>query len=328
MPKYEKNEAKEWIKQNLTGDIPSMITCFKEDGEVDYEAMRYNFRHILEFGTEGYAVNAMAGEQSSLTKEEKKKILELAVEEGQRNKVPVMTSVVEGSLADVMERVRHAEDIGADAVWLEGPVGTNPSDESLYQWYKYVADRVNIGIAIFNKEMGPRYVARLAAECPNIISKKTVPPLICIELLQALKEFKTEITLFMPFHSAFPCVLSGLIPPELASFVNGDRYIYNSRTDQPATKCWELAKKGELKKAAELFYGEPLRSRIEYITAKFRRDNTPAQSSGIVDISLYKYWHELIGLRGGPCRLPYLPPSAVDKRQLKANLIRLEYIEK
>ena len=253
MLKYKKNEAKEWIKQNLTGDIPTMITCFKEDGEVDYEAMRYNFRHILKFGTEGYAINAFAGEQDSLNKEEKKKILELAVEEGQRNKVYVMTSII-GCLPDVMERLKHAEDIGADAVWLGGPPSPGLSEEGTYQWYKYIADRVNIALAIFNTAspfpLGAFSVAKLAAECPNIVSLKPCPPPICEEVIQALKEFKTEITLFMPFHGAFPSLLAGLIPPELASFANGDRFMYNTRTDQPATECWNLAKKGQLEIAA------------------------------------------------------------------------------
>jgi dihydrodipicolinate synthase/N-acetylneuraminate lyase len=330
MPKYKKKEAKEWIKQYFTGDIPTMITCFKENGEVDYEAMRHNFRHILKFGTEGYAVNAFAGEQDSLTKEEKKKILELTVEEAQRNKVFAMTSVI-GCLADVMERVKHAEDLGADAVWLAGPPGRAVSEEGVYQWYKYIADRVNIALAIFYNAISPWTVARLAAECPNIVSKKTVPPNICVEIMQALKAFKTEITLFMPFHSAFPSVLAGIIPPELASFVNADRYVYNTTTDHPATKCWELAKKGELEKAAELFYGEPLTSRREWINTRLRGgdiNNNFAESMGVVDMPLFKYWHELMGFRGGPCRLPLLPPTAEAKRQLKADMIRLGYIEK
>jgi dihydrodipicolinate synthase/N-acetylneuraminate lyase len=121
-----------------------------------------------------------------------------------------------------------------------------------------------------------------------------------------------------------------MIPPELASFVNADRYMYNTPTDKPATKCWELAKKGELKKAAEMFYGEKLTSRREYITKNLRRPdlNTPAQSIGICDIPLFKYFHELLGFRGGPCRLPYMPTTDEKKRQLKTDMIKLGYFEK
>jgi 4-hydroxy-tetrahydrodipicolinate synthase len=328
MPKYKKKDAKEWIKNNFTGDIPTMITCFKENGDIDYEAMRYNFRHILKFGTEGYAVNAYVGEQDSLTKEEKMKILELAVEEAQRNKVYAMTSVI-GPLEDVLERIKHAENMGADAVWLGGPPCAGLNEEGTYQWYKYIADRVDIACACFNTQrvfpLGPRNVARLAAECPNIVSLKTVPPSLCWDILKALKEYKTELTLFMPFHSAFSCVLSGVVPPELSSFVNGDRYIYNTIKDQPATKCWELAKKGELQKAADLYYGEPLNSRREYINKNFRKNNTPFNSSGVVDFPLFKYWHELVGFRGGSCRLPLLPPGEEKKAQLRADLIKLGY---
>jgi 4-hydroxy-2-oxoglutarate aldolase len=323
--KYKKKEAKEWIQENFTGDIPTMITSFKENGEVDYDAMRFNFRHILKFGTDGYAVNAYAGEQDALTEEEKIKIFELTVEEAHRNKVFAMTSVI-GCLEDTLERIKHAEDIGGDAVWLSGPPGApGLSEEGVYQWYKYIADRTNIALAIFYSDnISPRTVARLAAECPNIVSKKTCPPSLAEAML---REMKAQ-TLFMPFHSAFTCVLAGLVPPKLASFVNADLYAYNTTTDHIGKKCWELAKKGDLKKAADMFYSEPLNSRREWMIT-LRGENNPYHSSGIAKIPIWKYWHELMGFRGGIyCRLPYLPPTAAEKRKMKADMIRLGYLGK
>ncbi|MFC1901970.1 dihydrodipicolinate synthase family protein [Chloroflexota bacterium] len=328
MLKYEKKEAKKWVKENLTGCVPTMTTVFTEDEDVDYEGMRYNFRNILKFDAEGYAVNAMAGEVYALTKEEKKNILELAVEEAQRNKVRVITSVID-SLPEALERVKHAEAVGADAVWLSPPMQMDLNEEGVIQWYKYIADRVNIALAIFNiANLGPGSVARLAAECPNIVSLKTCPPLIAAEVLKALREANTEITLFMPMHSGFVCVLAGMIPPEYASYVNGERWAYNTEKDKSATKCWELAKKGELVKAAEIFYGEPLVRRRTYFDKKFRPKNTPMASSGVSLVPLWKYWWELLGLRGGPCRLPLLPPTAEEKLEVKAAMIELGYIEK
>jgi dihydrodipicolinate synthase/N-acetylneuraminate lyase len=330
--KYKKKEAKEWIKENFTGDIPTLPTWFKENGEVDYDAMRFNFRHILKFGTEGYAVNAYAGEQNSLTKEEKFKIFELTVEEAHRNKVLAMTSVIE-PLEVALERIKHAEAIGGDAVWLSGPPGRNVSDDAVYQWYKYIADRVNIALAVFYNNIKPMTLARLAAGCPNIVSKKTVPPDKVVSILQALKKYHTEVTLFMPFHSGFPCVLNGTVPPELASHVNADLYIYNTPADQVAKRCWDLAKKGELKKAAELYYGEPLHSRIQWFTNRFRggdATNNYADSKGIkADWPLYKYMHELLGFRGGTyCRWPHVRPTEEGKIQLKADMTRLRWIDK
>jgi dihydrodipicolinate synthase/N-acetylneuraminate lyase len=325
--KYKKKEAKEWIRENFTGDIPTLPTWFKENGEVDYDAMRFNFRHILKFGTDGYAVNANCGEHDALTKEEKMKILELAVEEAQRNKVVAMTSVV-GPMPDVLERIKRAEDVGADAIWLSGPQGRIENEEGVYQWYKYIADRVNIALAIFFNDISPRTVARLAAECPNIVSKKTCPPAMAEAMLRELKAYNTEITLFMTYHSAFTCVLAGLVPPRLASFVNADLYAYSTPNDHVGKKCWELAKKGDLKKAAEMFYGEPLTSRREWMNT-LRGENNPYHSMGIAKIPIWKYWHELMGFRGGTyCRLPHLPPTAAEKRKMKADMIRLGYLEK
>jgi dihydrodipicolinate synthase/N-acetylneuraminate lyase len=326
--KYKKKEAKEWIKENFTGDIPTLPTWFKENREVDYDAMRFNFRHILKFGTEGYAVNAYTGEQDALTKEEKLKILGLAVEEAHRNKVLAMTSVI-GPMGEVLERIKHAEDMGADAIWLSGPPGEpGLTEEGVYQWYKYISDRTNIALAIFYDNISPHTVARLAAECPNIVSKKTCPPSMTEAMLRELKTYNTEITLFMPFHSAFTIVLAGLVPPKLASFVNSDLYAYNTPSDHIGKKCWELAKKGELKKAADLFYGEPLNSRRDWMIT-LRGENNPYHSSGIAKIPLWKYWHELMGFRGSIyCRFPYLPPTAAEKRKMKADMIKLGYLEK
>ena len=89
MPKYTKKEAKAWAKEHLTGDIATQTTVFKEDLELDLEAMRDNYRRSLKFGTDGFLVNGQVGEHTSLTMDEKKKIAELAVEEGKKNKVPV-----------------------------------------------------------------------------------------------------------------------------------------------------------------------------------------------------------------------------------------------
>ena len=326
--KYKKKEAKEWIQENFTGDIPTLPTWFKENGEVDYEAMRFNFRHILKFGTDGYAVNAFCGEQDALTKEEKLKILELTVEEAKRNKVLAMTSVI-GPMGEVLERIKHAENLGADAIWLSGPPGApGLTEEGVYQWYKYIADRVNIALAIFYNDISPQMVARLAAECPNIVSKKTCPPSQTEAMLRELKARNTEITLFMPFHSAFTVVLAGLVPPRLASFVNADLYAYNTPDDHIGKKCWELAKKGDLKKAADLFYSEPLTGRREWMIT-LRGLNTPYQSAGIAKIPIWKYWHQLMGFRGSiTCRLPFLPPTAAEKRKMKADMVRLGYLEK
>lgn len=328
MLKYKKNEAKAWAKEHLTGDITTYPTIFRENGEVDLEAMRSNFQRSLKFGAEGFWVNGVVGEHFALTKEEKRKILELAVEEGAKNKVPVISAVTYGGIKDAMEMLKHAEDVGTDCVFLGGPTGETLSEESVYEWYKYIAERVNISLFIFNTStyhpLLPKYIAKLAAECPNIVGLKPLIPAFAGEVMRAFREAHTELLLYTPLSIRFLTVLSGIVPAELATSAGAYQHLLQNSEDQVATKCWQLAKQGELAKSGELYFST-VGPRADFLQAKLYNWVTIFQPTH--NIPLWKYWYELMGFHGGPTRMPYLPATLEAKRSLKEGLVRLGIIK-
>jgi dihydrodipicolinate synthase (EC 4.2.1.52) len=72
----------------LKGSIVALVTPFK-DGKIDEESFRNLVKWHLNSGTHGILVAGTTGESATLTKEEKKRLLEIALEEA-KGKVPVI----------------------------------------------------------------------------------------------------------------------------------------------------------------------------------------------------------------------------------------------
>src|SRR6266850_2773726 len=63
----------------LTGSVPPLITPFR-DGEVDYDAYARLVKFQIDHGTHGILVNGTTAEPTTLTVEERNRLVKLAVE--------------------------------------------------------------------------------------------------------------------------------------------------------------------------------------------------------------------------------------------------------
>ena len=77
---------------------------------------------------------------------------EIAVEEAQGDR-GVMVSCSDQSLDTVVELAKHAQAIGADYIVVHTPLlyfGAH-SDDTLYEYYRYIAEQVDIGVTLWNQ---------------------------------------------------------------------------------------------------------------------------------------------------------------------------------
>src|SRR5688500_9307293 len=97
-----------------------------EDYEVDESAWRNLLRYfirqpaVVERG--GLCINPEAGEIFYLTREEKRRVLEIAMEEA-GGKLPIIAGVFGLSTKDVVDNARDAKDLGAEALFVFPPQG-------------------------------------------------------------------------------------------------------------------------------------------------------------------------------------------------------------
>ena len=132
----------------LKGSIVALITPFdgenlSEDGYV--KLINYH----LENGTDGVVPGGTTGESPTLSHNEHKKIIEIAVKEC-KGKIPVVAGTGSNSTDEAIELSKFAEKAGSDALLVVTPYYNKPTQEGLYQHYKKINDSVGIPIIIYN----------------------------------------------------------------------------------------------------------------------------------------------------------------------------------
>ena len=132
----------------LKGSIVALITPFKDENlsEGDYVKL---INYHLENGTNGVVPGGTTGESPTLSHNEHKKIIEIAVKEC-KGKIPVVAGTGSNSTEEAIELSKFAEKAGSDALLVVTPYYNKPTQEGLYQHYKKINDNVGIPIIIYN----------------------------------------------------------------------------------------------------------------------------------------------------------------------------------
>ena len=132
----------------LKGSIVALITPF-ENNTLNEDVYRQLIHYHLENGTNGVVPGGTTGESPTLSHDEHKKIIEVAVKEC-NGKIPVIAGTGSNSTSEAIELSKFAEKAGSDALLVVTPYYNKPSQEGLFQHYKKINDNVGIPIIIYN----------------------------------------------------------------------------------------------------------------------------------------------------------------------------------
>ena len=132
----------------LKGSIVALITPFKND-ILNEDVYRKLIHYHIKNGTKGVVPGGTTGESPTLSHDEHKKIIEIAVQEC-KGKIPVIAGTGSNSTSEAIELSRYAEKAGSDALLVVTPYYNKPTQEGLYQHYKKINDNVGIPIIIYN----------------------------------------------------------------------------------------------------------------------------------------------------------------------------------
>ena len=115
----------------------SVVTPIR-DGDVDYDA----YAGLVEFqvarGSHGVLVNGTTSEPSTLTTDERNRLVDIAMETVQ-GKLPVVAATGSQSLAETQVLTRHAVAAGVDAVLIVTPYYIRPPQRGLIEYYLNIA---------------------------------------------------------------------------------------------------------------------------------------------------------------------------------------------
>lgn len=162
------------------GVFPAATTQFNSDFSINYEATQKVQDALIQDGVNGLIILGTCGENNSLLPEEKRRVLQNAVEVA-KGRVPVVAGVSELDTARAAEYARDAEKIGADGVMVLPAMVYVPREEELVAHFKMVAEATALPIMLYNNPPAYRVsvtesVLRALDGVKNIVAVKESAP--------------------------------------------------------------------------------------------------------------------------------------------------------
>jgi len=158
------------------GSMVALITPMTESGDIDNVALEALVAFHIESGTDVIVAMGTTGESATFSHKDHraavKQIIKLV-----NGKIPVIAGTGSNSTSEAVELTRAAKEDGADGALLVAPYYNKPSQEGLYQHYKYIAEQVAIPQLLYNVpgrtavDILPDTVERLS-EISNIVAIK------------------------------------------------------------------------------------------------------------------------------------------------------------
>ena len=159
----------------FSGSIPALVTPFAA-GRVDEEAFRVFVEWQITEGSSAIVPCGTTGEVATLSNEEQHRVFVLAVEQA-NGRVPVIAGCGSNNTATVLEHMRAAEDVGADAALIVIPYYNKPSQAGLVAHFKAITAASSLPIIVYNvpgRTVADISVATLAevAKLPSVVGIK------------------------------------------------------------------------------------------------------------------------------------------------------------
>ena len=126
----------------VTGSSTALITPFK-NGKLDEQKYADLIKRQINNGMDAICPVGTTGESATLTHDEHKRCIEIAVEVCKGTDTKVLAGAGSNATHEAIEIAKHAQSCGVDAIFSVSPYYNKPSQEGLYQHYKAIAEAVS-----------------------------------------------------------------------------------------------------------------------------------------------------------------------------------------
>ena len=155
----------------------ALVTPFKEDFSIDYEALINLVNYHLDNGADFFCILATTSESPCLSHEEKNE-LTTVIKRVVNGRVPILKYCGGNNTAAVVEEIKTTDWSGIDGILSICPYYNKPSQEGLYQHFKAIAKASPLPIVLYNVpgrvgvNMTAETTVRIASEFPNVVAIK------------------------------------------------------------------------------------------------------------------------------------------------------------
>ena len=155
----------------------ALITPFREDGSIDFDALSRLLDFQLENGTDYIVALGTTAETPTLCKNEKAEVVRFIVEKVNGRK-PVVMGIGGNNTAELAEDLRKTDFKGISAILSVTPYYNKPTQEGLFQHYCALSQASPLPIILYNVpgrtgvNMTAETTLRIARTCSNVIAVK------------------------------------------------------------------------------------------------------------------------------------------------------------
>ena len=133
---------------HLIGMGVALVTPFKHNGEVDFEALSKIVEFNIQNGTDYLVISGTTGESVTITKEEKSKIIQNIIKTN-AGRLPLVIGIGGNNTKEVVRELKNTDLSPFAAVLSVSPYYNKPTQEGLYQHFKAVAAASSIPIILY-----------------------------------------------------------------------------------------------------------------------------------------------------------------------------------
>ena len=249
---------------NLKGLGVAMITPFKNDGSIDFQAIPGIIENFITGRVDYIVLFGTTAEVSCLTDNEKKDLIQVVVEANQ-NKIPLVIGIGGNDTVKVLNEIQTSDLHPFQAILSVSPYYNRPSQEGIYQHFGQLAKVSSLPIIVYNvpsrtgSNIYPETFLRMTKNFENIIAIKDASG----DMIQA-----QEILRICPPHIQ---VISGddaLTLPMLLAGAVGTISVLANALPIPLLRMFHYVENGEFEKAYNLHY-----SLLEIVNLIFEEGN-------------------------------------------------------
>ena len=163
--------------KELIGTGVALVTPFKNDLSVDFDALKRIVNFNIEQGTNYLVIMGTTGESVTISKSEKQDIIDVIIDTN-KGRLPLVLGIGGNNTAEVINEIKKTDLNNISALLSVSPYYSKPTQEGVYQHFKAISEVSPIPIILYNvpgrtsKNMLPETIIRLANDFNNIVAVK------------------------------------------------------------------------------------------------------------------------------------------------------------
>lgn len=280
--------------------LTAMVTPFKPDLSVDYDAAAELAVDLVKLGNDGLVVNGTTGEASTTTPEEKAELVRV-VRAAVGDRVHVVAGVGNNDTADSVQHAKDAAAAGANGLLAVCPYYNKPPQAGVIAHFKAIADATDLGVIVYDIpgragiQVTTESLIKLS-EHPRIVANKDAKadPFAAAQVMQACG---------LPYYSGDDGLNLALLAIGAVGFISVTGHLVADRWQQMA----QAFRAGDVAAAT-----------------KINLDLVPVNVGVMTKLGgaiMTKAALDLLGRAGGGAvRLPYVVADEATRTQLKIDL--------